>query len=340
MWSHDTAKKPAKLYSFRAAFFIVILLASGLLFGMAEGLTRLLWGDRINLQYTTRHLFQKGFYAANTNGWVPHATGSCAGARVTINALGLRGPEINLRAKEEKILLLGDSVLFGPSVEEQETIAELLRASLQACIVNAAVIGHNTSDYVEVLRYWKQKTALARAVVFLCLNDVQNDTSTVQDLTLTKNLNRLLAQLRAHSKFYMLLKNTVSDRSQVYFSHDQQFYQPHDARFQQAIKDLAVMQALCSEMNVRFDVVLLPYEYQLRNSTQPGVWSPQELLQEQVRALKINCLAIDFSSFYGSRSKELYLYADGIHLSKLGHQLVAEQVSRYLGPVGYSTKIF
>ncbi len=332
MWTQDTAKQPAKLYSFRVAFFILMLLAIVSLFGLAEGLTRLLLGDRIHLQYTTRHLFQKGFYAANTNGWVPHAIGSCGGAKVTINSLGLRGPEINLSSKEEKVLLLGDSVLFGPALEDHETIAELLRTSLRACLINAAVIGHNTSDYVEVLHYWKQKTELARVVVFLCLNDVQNDTSTVQDLTLTKSLNRLLTQLRSRSKFYVLLKNTVSDRSKVYFSYDQQFYQPHNARFMQAIKDLSSLQSMCNSMNVPFNVVFLPYEYQLRNHAQRGIWSPQELLQEHLRQQKINCLAIDFSSFYGSRSKELYLYADGIHLSKRGHQLVAEQMRRISSP--------
>ncbi len=333
MWSQDTAKKPAKLHTFRAALFLLMLLAVVLLFGLAEGLTRLLWGDRIHLQYTTRHLFQKDFYAANINGWVPHAVGSCGGAKVTINSLGLRGPEINLSSEEEKILLIGDSVLFGPAMADDETIAEILRASLHACVINAAVIGHNSSDYVAVLRYWKEKAELTRVVVFMCLNDVQNDTSTVQDVALTKSLNRFLTQLRSRSKFYMLLKNTISDRSKVYFSYDRQFYEPHDARFQQAVKDLSAMQSMCSERNVRFDVVLLPYEYQLRNFQQAGIWSPQELLQAQLREQKINCLAIDFSSFYGSRSKSLYLYADGIHLSKPGHQIVAEQVRRILEPV-------
>ncbi len=340
MWSHDTSKQPAKLYSFRLAFVSLMGVAMILLFLVAEFATRLLWGDEIHVQYTSRALFNKGFYSANTNGWAPNAVGMCAGKTVRINSLGLRGPEIALNSNEKKILLLGDSVLFGPAVDEHETIAEILRANSSACLINTAVIGLNSSSYVEVLQHWLQRAKPSRVLVFFCLNDVQNDTSFVQDYSLANRFNRALAHLRSRSKFYMLLKNAVSDRSKVYFENGRRFYQPEQSQFQQALNDLAALQKLCDANHASFDVVLLPYEYQLRNYTQSGIWLPQELLQEQLRAQKINCLAIDFSSFYGNRSKQLYLYADGIHLSRRGHQMVAEQVRRYLEPVGYSSKSF
>ncbi|MEK7727752.1 MAG: SGNH/GDSL hydrolase family protein [candidate division KSB1 bacterium] len=341
MWAQDTSKQPVKLHSFRLAFVMVLGLATILLFLFAEFATRLLWGDEIHVQYTTRALFNKNFYSANTNGWTPNAMGMCAGKTVRINALGLRGPEIALHSNQEKILLLGDSVLFGPAVEEGETIAEILRANTQECIINTAVIGLNSSSYVEVLQYWLQKTKPRRVLVFFCLNDAQNDTSFVQDFSLANEFSRALAQLRSRSKFYMLLKNAISDRSKVYFENDRRFYQPEQPQFEQTLKDFAALQQLCAANEVALDVVLLPYEYQLRNFAQAGIWLPQELLQAQLRAQGINCLAIDFSSFYGSRAKELYLYADGIHLSKRGHQLVAEQLESYLIPMSnFSTKSY
>lgn len=333
MWSHDTSKQPAQLRKFRLAFVLLITFATIAFFGLAELVTRMLWGDVIHVQYTTRALFARNFYSANTNGWIPNAVGTCGGKPVRINTLGLRGPEINLQANAEKILLLGDSVLFGPAVEEQETIAEILRTATQATIINTAVIGLNSSDYVEVLRHWLQKTKPERVLVFFCLNDVQNDTALVQDFSLANWLSRTFAQMRSRSKFYMLLKDTISDRSKVYFENDRRFYRPEQPRLQQALKDFATMHQLCASNEATFDVVLLPYEYQLRNHEQAGIWSPQELLQEQLRARKINHLAIDFSSFYGSRAQELYLYADGIHLSRRGHQLVAEQILSGLQPV-------
>lgn len=332
MWSHDTSKQPAQQRTFRLALVLLIALSTFAFFALVELVTRMLWGDEIHVQYTTRALFHKNVYSANTNGWVPNAVGTCGGTSVRINALSLRGPEINLQAHAEKILLLGDSVLFGPAVEEHETIAEILRAATQSTIINTAVIGLNSSDYVEVLRYWLQKAKPDRVLVFFCLNDVQNDTALVQDFSLANWLSRTFAQMRSRSKFYMLLKNTISDRSEVYFANDRRFYQPEQPQFQQSIKDFAALQQLCATSNIAFEVVLLPYEYQVRNFSAQGIWLPQELLQEQLRAHAINCLAIDFSGFYGSRAKELYLYADGIHLSRRGHKLVAEQVLGELQP--------
>lgn len=332
MWAHDTSRQPAKLHTFRLAFVLLITVATIAMLLLAEGLTRLFWGDDIHVQYTTRALFNKNFYSASTNGWVPNAVGTCAGTTVRINTLGLRGPEIALTSNQEKILLLGDSVLFGPAVEEHETIAEILRAATEATIINTAVIGLNSSDYVAVMCYWLQKAKPDRVLVFFCLNDVQNDTSFVQDYSLANRLSRTLAQVRSRSKFYMLLKSAFSDRSKVYFENDRRFYQPEQPQFQQTLQDFAAMQQLCAERNIAFDVVLLPYEYQVRNAEQNGIWAPQELLQAQLLARGINCLAIECGSFYGNRAKELYLYADGIHLSPRGHQLVAEQVFAELQP--------
>ncbi len=333
MWAQDTSRQAAKLHTFRLAFVLLMTIATLAVLVLAEGLTRLLWGDEIHVQYTDRALFNKNFYSASANGWAPNAVGICAGKTVRINTLGLRGPEIALTSNQEKILLLGDSVLFGPAVEEQETIAEILRTATEATIINTAVIGLNSSDYVAVLRYWLQKTTPERVLVFFCLNDAQNDTSFVQDYSLAGRLSRALAQVRSHSKFYMLLKNAVSDRSKVYFENDRRFYRVAQPQFQQVLQDLATMQQLCATSDIGFDVVLLPYEYQVRNTEQDGIWAPQALLQAELLERGINCLAIECGSFYGKRAKELYLYADGIHLSARGHRVVAEQVLDYLKPI-------
>jgi hypothetical protein len=54
--------------------------------------------------------------------------------------------------KPGAILLLGDSVGFGPAVEEPETYAGLLRARFPAQrIYNSAVIGYTTTDYRNVV---------------------------------------------------------------------------------------------------------------------------------------------------------------------------------------------
>src|SRR5262245_3500551 len=51
------------------------------------------------------------------------------------------------------LLLVGDSVTFGPGVPEPETFAGRLRAQLGSWnVLNAAVIGHALPDYLNVVR--------------------------------------------------------------------------------------------------------------------------------------------------------------------------------------------
>lgn len=227
-------------------------------------------------------------------------------------------------------MLIGDSALFGPALDDEKTIAERLRKITKACIINTAVIGFNSAHYLDVLRYWLEKAKLDHVLVFWCLNDAQNDTSFVQKSYLTNAFDFALARLRSRSKFYMALKNFISDRSKAYFLYDRQFYQSGNPQFARVMQDLSEMKNLCDQGQTGFDVVLLPYEYQIRNRAVEWIWAPQELLQSYLEQQGINCLRIDFQEFGGNAAKELYLYADGIHFSKLGHQEIAERVGQYL----------
>jgi len=299
-------------------------------FGLAEIGVRILWGDEINLQYTSAGLYKEQFYSAKTDGWMPNAEGSSCGKPVKINSLGLRGPEINLNTDEKKILLLGDSVLFGVALDEDETIAAILRERLDACIINTAVIGYATRHYVDVLHYWIRKTKLNRVVIFFCLNDIDTRANPVYKSTYSNITDLIFTQLRSRSKFYMLMKNLTSDRSKAFFSYPHQAYKAGDPDFISGMKDVMAMRTLCDAENVKFDIVMLPYEYQLRNRRQDGIWAPQELMAGFFQQNKIDYLNIDFPDFEGDVLKKLYLYADGIHFSALGHRMIAEQVMTYL----------
>jgi lysophospholipase L1-like esterase len=299
-------------------------------FGVAEIVVRILWGDEINLQYTSAGLYKDQFYSAKTDGWMPNAEGSSCGKPVKINSLGLRGPEINLDTDKKKILLLGDSVLFGLALNEEKTIPALLRNKLDACIINTAVIGYATRHYVDVLHYWVRKAKLDHVVIFFCLNDIDNRANVVDKSTYSNLTDFILTQLRSRSKFYMLMKNSTSDRSKVYFLLSHQAYKADDPDFIGGMKDLMAIKAMCEAEGIQFDVVVLPYEYQLRNRQQSELWRPQELMVGFFQQYKIDYLKIDLPDFDGDALKKLYLYADGIHFSALGHRLIAEQVEDLL----------
>src|SRR6185436_11510152 len=72
------------------------------------------------------------------------------------------------------LLLVGDSVTFGPGVDEPETFAGRLRARLGSwSVLNAAVIGHAVPDYLEVVRtVLAERHDVERVLLVYCLNDL------------------------------------------------------------------------------------------------------------------------------------------------------------------------
>lgn len=85
---------------------------------------------------------------------VPGASGIVAGIPVKINNLGFRGPDISIQRPEGiiRIAVIGDSIIFGQGVPDQETLPALLQSLLaENCkgswqVVNAGVRGYNTSQ--------------------------------------------------------------------------------------------------------------------------------------------------------------------------------------------------
>ncbi len=91
---------------------------------------------------------------------------------VEINSLGLRGPELPRRAEGElRVLFLGDSVVAGFEVEQQETFVALLEAQLQQRmgrplhVINGGVRGYGTDQ--SLLWYRERGQSLAPDLVAL-----------------------------------------------------------------------------------------------------------------------------------------------------------------------------
>lgn len=291
-----------------------------------ELIIRVIYKDKINLQYISANLYKDKFYSDSTGGWRPNTKGSACGKSVNINSLGLRGKEIDLNSNKEKILLLGNSILFGPGVDDSLTIAGIMQKRLNSCIINTGVVGYNISNYIDVLNYWIKKTSINKVLLFYCLNDVYK----VQYIeTGFGNIGKyILSFLKSKSKLYMFIKNIVSDRSRIYFLYDEQYYKKDNLLLNNALNNIYNLYNICNENKIKFTIVLLPYEYQLRNKELKEVWAPQELLIKYFEEKTIPYIYIN--NLGAESSKLFYLYADGMHLSAKGHKAVADIVINYL----------
>lgn len=238
------------------------------------------------------------------------------------------------------VLFLGDSVTMGLGVQSDSTFAGLLSGSMDSLnILNTALIGYNGTDYKAVVdSFLSVKSPLEydwqnveQVVVFWCLNDIYKDVppSTIPGGMTRKFGAGILPFIRRHFRLYQVLKNAFFDRSRSYYEHDAFYYAPFGQYYQHAILMLEKIQKICNEQGVGLQVVLLPYEYQLRTHLPADSLNiPQKLFKKDLQARNIPVTdAFSFMRSMGD-SKELYLYGDGIHFSNAGHRVFAEWVLR------------
>lgn len=102
-------------------------------------------------------------------------------------------------------------------------------------------------------------------------------------------------------------------RTQCYLDHDRQYYEGE--AFGPALAEVA---ALARNAGVPLDVVVIPYEAQLRPDAPAEALHPQERLAEAADSLGMRMLDAT-EALRGHASDRWYLYGDGIHLSAEGH---------------------
>lgn len=293
------------------------VLLSILILLFLEGVVRVLRTD-INHQDTEHGLFMERAFG-NSIGWRPGASGVSFGLRVYIDDEGFRKPD-RQPASGNVWLILGDSVAFGVGVENDSTFASLIQvARPEVRVINTAVVGYGIGNYRDVLQKYIPTSHLKTVVLFYCLNDIYEDMNVLPENV--GSLGKLLGFLRRNSKLYMFLKDTFFDRSKSYFQSDFREYEAASPRFIRTVGLLIEMNDLLVKNNIDFQVVMLPYEYQLRER-ETGLLKPQELM---AKALPARVKLIDLYQCLSGQEKDstrLFLYADAMHLSKAGHKAV------------------
>lgn len=78
--------------------------------------------------------------------------------------------------KRKTILILGDSVAFGPGLQEEKTLAGMLRRKHRSLrIYNASVNGYATNDYKNVVEHFQPAQGhIDHVFLVFCLNDVSS----------------------------------------------------------------------------------------------------------------------------------------------------------------------
>jgi len=324
--------KKAALFGISTAFVAVTLLVAE--FGCRAF-------TNINFLDNSRGMFTPDRFG-NSYGNTPNFEGISFGEpfRTDENGfrVGLDGPRPS-RSSGPALLILGDSVGFGPAVPEEKTIAGLLRSRMDRQVHNASVIGYGTFDYLNAgSALVETKPEIDQVFVLFCLNDVSDASAgnirrevagaAEPEATGAYYFLRLANDyLRSRSKLYLLLKNLLRDTQMVYFRSTLASYQHGRARLDAALTPVSELNDRLRGRGVRLTIFVFPNEAQLRPGSPDDFRLPQRLLSEQFRDREIDF--VDLTPVFeqsGRSSKELFLYGDPMHLSEVGMRVAADAI--------------
>jgi hypothetical protein len=311
------------LYAVLFGLAVIVILV-----GFFELFIRLVYPE-IKPHYTNRELIQINAYY-DSNGLKPSYRGVSHGELIETDKMGFRLTFAKNDTSLNNWLYLGDSVTMGIGVSTDNTFAYLTDKRIRSIkIRNAGMIGHSTYDYVNATRHFSKKINISRITVFYCLNDVYSNfkEQTIPGSQIREFGGDILNFFKLNFRLYDIFKANIFDRSFAYFNFVSQYYHPNNPVFLSAVNDILSIKEHCDAHNIEFDVIIIPYEYQLRSSDKNDIFLPQRLLKSNLRAYDISIY--DCANYFlklGHESSYLYLYGDGIHFSEYGHQILSDYI--------------
>ena len=262
-----------------------------------------------------------------SNGLTPGASATVWGKDFHSDALGGRSTGQEVSDSSYYWLYLGDSVGEGVGVDDSScAVSRTARSVKDMRLVNLAHIGHSTCDEWNVLRAWTDTCSRVRRVTVLyALNDVYGKASTQQlpQVCGTEPLFETRRWLERNIAIYRLLKLFLLQGSDNYFRFDEQFYREDDTHFAEAMGCLDTIAARCHERGITLEVVMLPYRSQVEASTEVEQ-VPQRMVGAHCRGAAIPFTDALPAFRAANDAGGLFLFADEIHLSDEGNEVLAE----------------
>ncbi len=286
---------------------------------------------------------EKAFYNdGNVTLFTPNTITKVQGKKLKTDKHGFRIPIDSYYYDENKksVLILGDSVSYGVSVEEKKTFIGLLRKKVNKNILNASVIGHNLNNYNYLLKKYEYTIPkFTDVIIFLCLNDIIFEKGIVKKKNLkeitrkeTDNLFVALLQnhkilelnfyLRDKSALYNLVKGIGTNTIKRYYNYIIPYYQ-NNAYLEEYKKNIKEIVKYSKQKNISVKFVLLPYKYQLKENCKNKYMKPQEQIQKIFMDLNYQLFDMTKDFCKEKTKNKLILNFDPMHLSPEGHKFVS-----------------
>ena len=298
-------------------------------------------------EYTPDSTFRIVFDSDPRNEFEPDG-----GVTMSVNALGLRGPDV-ARTKPPgtfRVLGLGDSFTFGVGVPDEQTFLRRLESSLREApdstafeVLNAGVQGYNTRDEVTVFEQRWIHLQPDLVVLTFYLNDAYSDAAfwnMGQGLGIHLQQPDGLAQVSVLADLVQHAWRARGVQRKMKEHYDQHYFQDGNAflasdaqdapfRVDWGVSRAALERArdLTREKDIQFAVVLFP-ELHALNEDYP-FQAIHDVVGEACRELDIPLLDL-FETFRGHDASSLWVHPSDHHPNGEAHRLAAASIEAFL----------
>ncbi len=264
----------------------------------------------------------------------PGFSGPFLGKQVTINSLGLRGPEVPARAAGRRLLLcLGDSITFGYGLSDEETYPAqlgLLLAARGVDVVNGGVTGFTSQQVRRRLELLLPR--LRPDGVTVCIGWNDRTLRKVDDRTYARRLAASMALQSAADRLYLF---RAMKAAYLRLSLRGQAQKPRDVRrvdLVQYRENLGAIAAACRASSVKLALVALPArrvagEY-------PADEGYAAAVESAARELGLPLLQAGDFGLRSQQADTSAYFIDSLHLNPQGARLFAETLAPQLAAAG------
>jgi lysophospholipase L1-like esterase len=245
---------------------------------------------------------------------------------VSINSLGLRGPEPRTPRPRRRILCLGDSITFGYGVGDDETYPAALGRALEGSgveVVNGGVTGYTSHQVRKLLA--RVGPTVRPDVVTVCIGWNDRTLRVATDREYDRRLRALgpLDALAEHLYLYRALANLYRNARHT----DEPAARDHPrVPIGEYRENLAAIAQLAREAGARAVFVALPHRSRFEGPPLEPAY-PQTL-REEAHALRVPLLEVGVLGDAAPAEGNERYFIDSLHLSPEG----AEEMARRLVP--------
>ena len=267
--------------------------------------------------------------------------GKAFGKKFYTDQFGFRVPNKNYlyNKKNKNIVLIGDSFVFGPGVEEEETFSGKLRGyKTDFNIFNSSGPGNQVNDYLTSIKYFINNFDNNEFIIFINFDDLnfseKNKVNNNEKENLFKNLrnieliNKINDILRSKFYTYVWLVGITTDPTKRYYDNVLKSFKKNNV-YDAFDKKISEINNLLEKNNINRIFIIIPYSYQMRDKCKKTDFFPQKKLKKLFEKNEVKFF--DFTEIFCKKSNEknLFINFDPTHLSSFGHEIVFQSIKDF-----------